>query len=186
MTELEAQQQLDLVDAELDELHEELKSVPAYSDEDAPDIALENLNRQIELGAKITEVKSHRVKLMARANSSKITLFHQDIKDLLVDHVSLISDEYEALGAGPIDTIVWTREGREVIQDNGVQETEYLYSLQVNPVSKRKVGTRKSSGDGITSSSTATRTVNGTVESMTVKDVCLNYASDEIKEMSAW
>ena len=187
MTEIEAQQQLELVDAEIKAKYEELKSVPAYNEDDPEDVAMANLNRQMQVGAEKAELEQRRVQLLAKANGSKITQFHMEIKDILLDHVILISDEYEALGMDPINTIVWTRESQEVIQDNGIQETEYKTSVQVNPVSKRKAsGTRKTSGDGVTSSSTAVRTVNGVEERMSVKDVCVEYATDEIKEMSAW
>ena len=188
MTEIEAQQQLELVDAEIEAKLEELKSVPAYDpDTDGLEVAQENLNRQITVVGEHTALTQRRVQLLAKANGSKITQFHTEIKDILLDHVSLISEDYEALGMDPISTIVWTRESQEVIQENGVQETEYKTSVQVNPVSKRKAsGTRRTSGDGVTSSSTAVRTVNGVEERMSVKDVCVEYATDEIKEMSAW
>ena len=66
MTEIEAQQQLELVDAEIEAKLEELKSVPAYDpDTDGLEVAQENLNRQITVVGEHTALTQRRVQLLA-------------------------------------------------------------------------------------------------------------------------
>lgn len=88
--------------------------------------------------------------------------------------------DYEKVTGQPITTVIWA-----ITEEDGVKTPQVL----INP--KRRTSTVSGGTRKQTSGIQVSRTVNGVVETLTVKEVIQKYASDEVKalklfEKNAW
>jgi len=191
MTETEAQELLKALEkrkAELEtEAQEQTGRLPAIMDGSDSYEGLEGAEGAFKLQqegiaplfAEMSEIDQRMIQATITANSSKIQDIHKDLMDAISSSVELVTEEHEALSSKPITQLIWTLQQEVDEEGNPVGDPKTL--LQVNPTTTR----RKSGGtrSGTKSASLVSRTkADGSVETMTVKEVVETYSPAELRE----
>lgn len=190
MTETEAQELLKTLDDRKVELEAEsqeqmlrLPSILDGSDSYEGMTGAEGANALQQKGvaplfAEMNEISQRIVTATMTANQSKIQDIHKDLMDSISTYVESITEDYADLGPKPITQLIWTL--TQEVDEDGNLLGDPKAQIQVNPTTTR----RKSSGgrSGTRSSAQVSRTKSdGSVETMSVKEVVETYATDELR-----
>ena len=191
MTETDALNALKTAQAKLDTALDSFKDMPSPAEvfagtakykgktgEEAFDLLRET---QVETGIEIGALRQQIVQFRVVANKGEIERLHSEICNEITLLLEGLDAEYEKLGPDPIHTVVYTR--TFVDNPDGVDANGPVTAIQINPQSTRK--SSGGNGGGKIASRMVTRTVDGVIETMTVKEAVHKYG-DRAKTFSSW